>query len=315
MHPAPRLECRAWSGHLSRPDLNLLFTLDVLLAEGNVARAAKRLRLSPSAMSRALARLREATGDPLLVRAGRGLVASPRALELRDAVSRLVHDAEAVLRPADKLDLGQLDRTFTMRASEGFVENFGAALLARVAQEAPGVRLHFLHKLDKDSGPMRDGSVDLETGVVDKAIGPEVRTQALFRDRYVGVVRAGHPLTEGKVTLARFAAAEHVHISRRDNDKKPVDNALAALGLERKITTTVGGFSAALALARATDLVACVHERHTGNLYAGMHSFEIPLAMPLFTVSLLWHPRLDGDIAHRWLRGCVRDACGAEDLV
>ncbi len=195
------------------------------------------------------------------------------------------------------------------------MENFGAALLARIAQEAPSVRLHFLHKLDKDSGPMRDGSVDLETGVVDKAIGPEVRTQALFRDRYIGVVRAGHPLTEGKVTLARFAAAEHVHISRRDNDKKPVDNALAALGLERKVTTTVGGFSAALALVRATDLVACVHERHTGNLYAGMHSFDIPLAIAPFTVSLLWHPRLDGDIAHRWLRGCVRDACGAEDLV
>lgn len=300
---------------MSRPDLNMLFTLDVLLAEGNVARAARRLRLSPSAMSRALARLREATGDPLLVRAGRGLVASPRAHEIRDAVSRLVHDAEAVLRPADKLDLAQVDRTFTVRASEGFVENFGAALLARVAKQAPGVRLHFLHKLDKDSGPMRDGSVDLETGVVDKAIGPEVRTQALFRDRYIGVVRAGHPLSEGKVTLARFAAAEHVHISRRDNDKKPVDNALAALGLERKITTTVGGFSAALALARATDLVACVHERHTGNLYAGMHSFEIPLAIPPFTVSLLWHPRLDGDMAHRWLRGCVRDACGAEALI
>lgn len=299
---------------MSRPDLNLLFTLDVLLAEGNVARAARRLRLSPSAMSRALARLREATGDPLLVRAGRGLVASPRAHELRDAVGRLVHEAEAVLRPADKLDLGQVERTFTVRASEGFVENFGAALLARVAKQAPGVRLHFLHKLDKDSGPMRDGFVDLETGVVDSTIGPEVRTQALFRDRYIGVVRAGHPLSKGKMTLARFAAAEHVHISRRDNDKKPVDNALSALGLERKVSTTVGGFSAALALVRATDLVACVHERHTGNLYAGMHSFEMPLAIPAFTVSLLWHPRLDGDMAHRWLRGCVRDACGAEGL-
>ena len=300
---------------LSRPDLNLLVTLDVLLAEGNVARAARRLHLSPSAMSRALARLREATGDPLLVRAGRGLVASPRALELRDSVSRLVHEAEAALRPANKLDLAQLDRTFTMRSSEGFVENFGAALLARIADEAPGVRIHFLHKLDKDSGPMRDGSVDLETGVVDKAIGPEVRTQALFSDRYIGVVRAGHPLAEVEITPARFAAADHVHISRRDNDKKPVDDALAALGLERNVAAIVGGFSAALALARATDLVACVYERHTGNQYAGMHSFAIPLDMPQFTVSLLWHPRLDGDIAHRWLRGCVRDACGAKDLV
>ena len=94
---------------MSRPDLNLLFTLDVLLAEGSVARAARRLRLSPSAMSRALARLREATGDPLLVRAGRGLVPSPRGIELRERVSQLVHDAKAALRPANALKLGHLD--------------------------------------------------------------------------------------------------------------------------------------------------------------------------------------------------------------
>jgi len=298
---------------MTRPDLNLLFTLDVLLAEGSVARAARRLGLSPSAMSRALARLREATGDPLLVRAGRGLVASPRALELRDSISQLVHDAEAALRPAGKLDLGQLHRTFTLRASEGFVENFGASLLSRIAQEAPGVRLHFLHKLDKDSGPLRDGSVDLETGVVDKAIGPEVRAQALFRDRYLGVVRVGHPLSEGDVTPARFAAARHVHISRRSDDKGPIDDALAGMGLQRPIATVVGGFSAALALVRVSDLVACVHERHTGVLYAGMHTFALPMPIAPFTVSLLWHPRLDGDRAHRWLRGCVRGVC-AEPL-
>ena len=176
------------------------YLIRVLLAEGSVAGAARRLRLSPSAMSRSLARLREATGDPLLVRAGRRLVASPRALELRKSVGELVRDAEAALRPADTLNLGQLNRTFTLRASEGFVENFGARLLARVAEEAPGVRLHFLHKLEKDSGPLRDGSIDLETGVVDKAISQEVRAQALFRDRYVGVVRAGHMLIEGEVT-------------------------------------------------------------------------------------------------------------------
>jgi DNA-binding transcriptional LysR family regulator len=294
---------------MARPDLNLLFTLDVLLAEGSVARAARRLRLSPSAMSRSLARLREATGDPLLVRAGRGLVASPRAMELRDSVGQLVHDAQAALRPANNLDLENLDRTFTLRASEGLVENFGARLLARVSKEAPGVRLHFLHKLDKASGPLRDGSVDLETGVVDKTIGPEVRTQALFRDRYIGVVRVGHPLSKGKVTPARYAAAAHVQVSRRDNDKSPIDDALAERGLTREIATIVGGFSAALALARASDLVATVHERHTGILFAGMHSFPVPLPIPQFTVSLLWHPRLDGDPAHRWLRGCVRDAC------
>jgi DNA-binding transcriptional LysR family regulator len=309
VHVKPCRDRHAWSDVITRPDLNLLFTLDVLLAEGSVARAARRLRLSPSAMSRALARLREATGDPLLVRAGRGLVASPRALELRDSVGQLVHDAEAALRPANALHLGQLERMFTLRASEGFVENFGAPLLARIAEEAPGVRLRFLHKLDKDSGPLRDGSVDLETGVVDRHISPEVLAQALFRDRYVGVVRTRHPLSEGEVTAKRFAAAEHVHVSRRDNDNGPIDDALAALGLERRIATIVGGFSAALALVRASDLVACVHERHTGAMCAGMHSFALPLPIPQFTVSLLWHPRLDGDPAHRWLRGCVRGTC------
>src|SRR5215472_4902205 len=125
---------------MRQPDLNLLVTLDVLLTEGSVARAARRLRLSPSAMSRALARLRATMGDPLLVRAGRGLVPTPRALALRAQVGQLVQDAEAVLRPAEKLDVARLVRTFTLRTSEGFVENFGPDLIARVAKEAPGVR-------------------------------------------------------------------------------------------------------------------------------------------------------------------------------
>jgi DNA-binding transcriptional LysR family regulator len=287
----------------------LLVTLDVLLAEGSVARAAERLRLSPSAMSRALARLRETTGDPLLVRAGRGLVPTPRALELRERVGQLVEDSEAVLRPAEKLNLRKLVRTFTLRTSEGFVENFGPGLIARVGGEAPGVRLRFVQKPDKDSAPLRDGSVDLETGVVGPATGPEVRAQALFRDRFIGVVRMGHPLGRGRITPARYAAGRHIGVSRRGLDKGPIDEALKPLGLEREIVTIVGGFSAALALARDSDLIASVPERHTGNLRAGMHSFALPVSVPGITVSLLWHPRLDADPAHRWLRGCVRDAC------
>ncbi len=291
------------------PDLNLLVTLDVLLTEGSVARAAKRLRLSPSAMSRALARLRDTTGDPLLVRAGRGLVPTPRALELRERVSQLVEDGRAVLRPAEMLDLKQLVRTFTLRTSEGFVETFGPGLIARLGEEAPGVRLRFMQKPDKDSAPLRDGSVDLETGVVDKATGPEVRAQALFRDRFIGVVRMGHPLSKGEITLARFVADRHIYVSRRGLDKGQIDEVLVSFGLEREIVTIVSGFSEALALARACDLVASVPERHTGNLRTGMHSFPLPVSVPEITVSLLWHPRMDADPAHRWLRGCVRDAC------
>jgi len=227
---------------MSTPDLNLLITLDVLLAEGSVARAARRLRLSPSAMSRALARLRETTGDPLLVRAGRGLVPTPRAIELRERVSQLVQDAESVLRPAEKLDLKKLVRSFTLRTSEGFVENFGPDLIARVAEEAPGVRLFFVQKPDKDSAPLRDGVVHLETGVVEKTTAPELRVQALFRDRYIGVVRMGHPLSRGKITPARYAAGRHIVVSRLGLDKGPIDEALMPLGLERNIVTIVGGF-------------------------------------------------------------------------
>jgi DNA-binding transcriptional LysR family regulator len=299
---------------MSRLDLNLLVTLDALLAEGSVARAAKRLQLSPSAMSRTLARLRETTGDPLLVRAGRGLVASPRALELRARVAQLVQDANAVLQPAEEINMKQLVRTFTLRTSEGFVENFGSGILERVSSEAPRVRLRFMQKAHKHSAPLREGTVDLETGVVDRTIGPEVRAQALFRDRLVGVVRAAHPLRRGRNTAARYASGKHISVARGAPGTDPIDDALRLLGLEREIVAFLeGGFAAAIALARLSDLVVAVPEHHTGRLRAGMHSFALPIAMPDFTVSLLWHPRLDADAAHRWLRGCVREVC-AEQL-
>ncbi|MCZ8391942.1 LysR family transcriptional regulator [Achromobacter xylosoxidans] len=296
---------------MSRPDLNLLLTLDVLLTECNVARAARRLRLSPSAMSRALARLRDTTGDPLLVRAGRGLVPTPRAQELREQVSRLVQEAQGVLRPAELLDPSRLSRHFTLRTSDGFVEYFGPALIALAQREAPGVRLRFVQKPDKDSAPLRDGSVDLETGVIGAASSPEIRTRALFRDRFIGVVRAGHPLARGRVTAARYAAGQHVLVSRRGLDKGPIDEGLRALGLARDIAVIVAGFSDALSLARGSDLIASVPERHTGNLRAGMHSFALPVEVPALTVSMLWHPRMDADPAHRWLRECVRQVCAA----
>jgi DNA-binding transcriptional LysR family regulator len=301
-----------YSEIIARRDLNLLYTLEALLTEGSVAGAARRLRLSPSAMSRSLARLRRATGDPLLVRAGRGLVPTPRAIELRERAARLVEEAEAVLRPAERLDLAGLSRTFALRASDGFVENFGPRLVARLGAEAPGVRLRFVQKLDKENGPLRDGTVDLEVGVVGRATGPEVRTLALFRDRFVGVVRKGHRLNRGRVTSSRYAAAKHVAVSRRGVERGAIDDALEATGLEREVVAIVGGFATALALARASDLVASVPERHTRELREGMHSFALPVSVPEITVSLLWHPRLDADPAHRWLRRCVKEVCAEE---
>lgn len=294
---------------MSTPDFNLLITLNVLLEEGSVARAAQRLRLSPSAMSRALARLRETTGDPLLVRAGRGLVPTPRAQELREHVSQLAQDVAAVLRPAEALKLTQLTRTFTLRTREGFVENFGPELIARIKAEAPGIRLNFVQKINKESTALRDGSVDLETSVIGSTTSPELRTRALFRDRFIGVVRIDHPLIQGEITPTRYASLGHIGLSRRNMEKGPIDETLGELGLQREITTIVSSFSAALALARASDLIATVPERHTGNLRDGMHSFVLPFPSAEFTVSMLWHPRMDADPAHRWLRGIVLDTC------
>lgn len=299
---------------MSNPDFNLLLTLEAVLSEGSVARAAQRLRLSPSAMSRALARLRETTGDPLLVRAGRGLVPTPRAIELREQVSQLVQDVQSVLRPSERLNLKQLVRTFTMRTREGFVENFGPDLIARVSEEAPGVRLCFMEKPDKASVSLRNGTVDLETGVVGNATGPEIRAQALFRDRFIGVVQLGHELSQGEVTPSRYASGKHIGISRQGLDRGPIDEALMLLGLEREIVTIVSSFSTALTLARTSNLVASVPERQTENLRTGMYSFALPVAMPEIAVSLLWHPRFDADPAHRWLRGVVLDTCAVTRL-
>lgn len=296
---------------MSSPDLNLLITLDVLLSEGSVAKAARRLRLSPSAMSRALARLRESIGDPLLVRAGRVLVPTPRALELRDRVHQLVQEATSVLRPVELLDVSRITRSFSLRSSEGFAEEFGPELVGQISEEAPGVRLRFVQKPDKDSAPLRDGSIDLETGVIESATAPELRSVALFRDRFVGVVREGHALSKGRITAARYARARHIHVSREGTIDGPIADALQKLGLEQGIVTIVGGFATALGLARGSDLVATVPERHTGRLREGMHTFVLPVPLAPFTVSLLWHPRLDADPPHRWLREKVRAVCAA----
>jgi DNA-binding transcriptional LysR family regulator len=222
-----------------------------------------------------------------------------------------VQEATEVLRPEEQLNFKDLVRTFTLRTSEGFVENFGPELIARVAEKAPGVRLFFVQKPNKDSAPLRDGLVDLETGIIEKNTAPELRVQALFRDRSIGVVRAGHPLSQGVITPARYADGQHISVSRLGLDKGPIDEALSELGLTRKIVTVVAGFSTALSLARASDMIASVPGRHTRNLRAGMFSFPLPVTAQEITISMLWHPRMDGDPAHRWIRGCLHDICAA----
>jgi DNA-binding transcriptional LysR family regulator len=234
---------------------------------------------------------------------------------MRAKVRELVEEAHVLLRPADRLELATLQRSFTLRASDGFAETFGPSLIERAQQEAPGVQLRFVRKLDKSSEGLRDGSVDLETGVVAGTSGPEVRGQALFVDGYVGAVRGDHPLAHSGLGLPDYMAWPHVVAWRQGLDLGRIDDMLRDLGLERRIVATVDGFSAALALARGSDLIATVPDWHTAGLRSGMFTFPVPLTVARFTISLLWHPRLDGDPAHRWLRNCVREACRTRESV
>ncbi|MFN7985332.1 MAG: LysR family transcriptional regulator [Vicinamibacterales bacterium] len=295
---------------MSSPDLNQLFVLNAVLEEGSVVRAAQRLHLSPSAMSRALSRVRETVGDPLLVKAGRSLVPTPRALDMRESVERLLRDAQALLLPSKAPDLRQVVRTFTLRTSEGFVETFGPDLIRRVMREAPGIALRFVPRQSRDASGLRDGSVDLETGVVDAATSPEVRQLPLFKDELIGVVRTKHALRRVRITASRYAACAHVGVSRQTVDRGWVDDALTELGLQRRVMTTVSGFATAIAVARGSDLVATVPARHTAALRSGMFTFRLPFPLPAIMVSMMWHPRMHADPVHAWLRERVFEIAG-----
>lgn len=297
---------------MSNFDLNLLAALDVLLSEGSVTGAAKKLGLSASAMSRTLTRLRITTGDPLLVRAGRGLVPTPRAIAMRDQVHGLVHDARAVLTPSvDAIDIAAIERTFTIRAGEGFVEMFSTLLVEKITLLGPHIRLRFAPKPDKNVGPLREGEIDLEVGVVGTS-APEVRTRLLFRDQFVGAARVGHPLLSGTLTPERYAACRHVAASRRGAFTGPVDGALAELGLRREMVVVVPGFSDALRIARQSDLIAlvpgsCFRSGDPG--LQGLSAFALPVATPEIAVSAMWHPRMDADPVHQWFREVLITLC------
>jgi DNA-binding transcriptional LysR family regulator len=286
-------------------DLNLLAALDVLLQERSVTRAAHRLRLSTSAMSRTLSRIREALGDPVLVPAGRTMVLTPHAEAIAERVHALSSGAQAVLQPPPPVDPRHMEREFTIRANEAFTQLYAAKLSAAVSAVAPGVRLRFMPKPDKDIGPLRDGTVDLEIGVI-SGDGGELRAQTLYRDTYIGIARAGHPIFDAPITPKRLCTWGHVVFARRRGRSSPADEALATLGLSRRVNVVVPGFPAVIAVASASDLLGLV-PRSACLALPGYEIalFELPIRMPELIVSQIWHPRMDADAGHRWLRVTV----------
>ena len=297
---------------MSDPDFNLLVALDILLAEASVAGAARRLNLSTSAMSRTLSRLREVTGDPILVRAGRNMVLTPWAEASRDRARNAVHEARAVLQPSmETLNVQNLARFFTIRANDGFVVAFGPALIAAVAEVAPDVCIRFAPKPEKTSRYLREGLVDLEIGVQSN-MGPEIRLQRLFQDRFVGAVRKTHPLASlPSIGLNDYVSWGHVVAAPDGSLHGFVDDALAEAGMTRKIASVVPGFPTALSVALASDLVAMVPALYLQNphMTEQLHVFELPFKTRTITVSQMWHPRMENDPGHRWLREKVIAVC------
>jgi DNA-binding transcriptional LysR family regulator len=297
-------------------DLNLLAALDALLATNSVTEAAARMHLSTPAMSHTLARIRETFGDPILVRAGRKLVPTSRALTLAEPVRALLAKAQALREAPGTEGLAGIRRRFVVRAPEGIAVVFGASLSRALESAMPLAALQFLPETHADPGALREGRIDLDVGSF-RTVDPETETQLLSEQTLVGAVRAGHPLLKAAkkapVSLARFAAARHVGVTPRPGEDSPVDTALAALGLQRQVVLMVPSTFSALIAASRTDLIASVPKRTAHGMAAslGVTVFELPVAVHSEPLRMAWHPRHQVDPAHRWLRDCIQEQLDA----
>ena len=301
------------SAELNRLDFNLLLDLDALLREGSVVGAARFLNISAPAMSRRLTRLREAVGDPLFVPAGRGLVPTQRALDLRHRVQAAIEEVRGVFMP-EAVDFSRLQRTFTLRANDGFLGAWATRLAAAMVAEAPGISLLFITRADKSIEPLRNGVIDLDIGVSGPS-EPEVHNESLFEATFVGVVREKHPLVRGLsgrgVRAEDFVSWPHITTSRRGLATGRIDAALKELGLSRRVVIIAPGFQAAMAMAATSDLVATAPEPvvRWAMAHHRLHVFKLPVSTPAVEVSQSWHSRHHADPVHRWLRGHVRATC------
>jgi DNA-binding transcriptional LysR family regulator len=287
-------------------DLNLLTVLDALLEEGSVMGAAQRLHLSSPAVSRTLGRIRKVTGDDILVRTGHSMTPTPYALAISEEVHRLVRQANAVLSPNRELDLAELDRTFTVQCHDALASAVVPALIGRIAEQAPGVRLRVLAEHSTDTDDLRHGRVDLELGGGTPDL-PEFRSEPLGTDPLAVVMRAGHPCAE-TLDLPAYAAHPHVLVSRRGRLTAPIDDVLASAGLHRRVIATVATVHSALQIAAASDALVTTTAILCRPLIEafGLVTRPLPVESPQAPINCNWHQRYDSDLAHAWLRDQVR---------
>jgi DNA-binding transcriptional LysR family regulator len=287
-------------------DANLLLALDALFQAGSVTGAARRMNVSPPAMSHTLSRLRLALADPLFVRAGNRLVPTPRAEAMRERVARAATEVGALLRPDLPLDLAKLERTFVIRASDATIVTMGHALDALVRKEAPGVALHLVGVLLAEAR-----EADLDIGV-QYGIAPDLRIQTLFHEEMVPVVRKDHPLTKRRVTPSRLAALEHIAVASQRAKLEELIKPKRGRG-RRPPSRIVPSFLAAAALVRASDAYTVIPNRLARAILDSFALCRLSVSGPATKVAIAqaWSPRFDNDPGHVWLRGCVRRAFSA----
>lgn len=295
---------------MAHVDLNLLVALDALLEENSVQAAADRLHLSAPAMSRTLTRIRRTTGDDILVRTGRTMTPTPRALELREETHALVQRARAVLAPAPQLDLPALDRVFSIRAHDALTAALAPLLIGSVASAAPQAALRLLSETTTDNLDLSRGHVDLEIGSTSPT-APEIAVEPIGTDQLVAAFRAEHPLAATPTLTAHdLAQAPHVTVSRRGRLTDVLDELLAAEGLRRRVIAALPTSTAALQLVAGLDAVTVVAERLCRPTWTllRLQTRPLPFQLPPVPVTLAWHHRYDNDPAHTWLRDQVRTA-------
>ncbi|WP_431258823.1 LysR family transcriptional regulator [Roseateles chitinivorans] len=304
----------------SRIDLNLLVTLEALLNERNVTRAAARLSLSQPAVSAQLARLRDVFDDPLLLPAQRGMTPTAKALSLLEPLRLALDQVRNVASSHLNFDPATADLTVTIAASDYLQTSVLQPLVLRLRREAPGIRIAVRH-MDpaQHAAQMARGDVDLGLMQPIEA-APSLRMRALFHERYVLIARRGHPALAGKpggqaigkLSAKAFARLEQVIVSLAGGAfSTPVDQALAGLGLKRQVVLSAASFLFVPDIVSRSDLVALVPERLVKGRAAGLQVLTPPLPIEGFDIAMVWHERNQGHAAQRWLREQVLAVGGA----
>jgi DNA-binding transcriptional LysR family regulator len=291
--------------NLRRLDLNLLVTLDVLLTEHNVTRAAERLNFSQPSVSVHLAKLRDIFGDPLLLPGPRGMRPTARAEALREPLRQALEALEQAVAPASPFEPAHATNTWRVAATDYGESTIVLPALNALRGAAPGTRLAILElvppRIEKQA---EHGEIDLAFHTTDGA-PPGLRRRALFTERYVLVGRAGHPRLKRKPTLAQFCALDHVIVSPDCGGFFGVtDEALTAAGATRRVVLSVPHFLFVMTAVACSDMVAMLPERLVRGASA-LQVVEPPVEVPGYEMSMLWHERVHRDPAHQWLRETV----------